>query len=211
MKTIICVGDSITDCARDYSNDANLGMGYAQRVAGILGYENPGEYLVYNRGINGNRIVDVYARMKADIVNLKPDYVSILIGVNDVWHDYNANKNGVSADKFLKVYDMLIEELKQELPETKIMILEPFLTHGNVIDPLWDTFFPEVRLRAKMAKKVADKYALTFVTLQDKFDDAMGKFNKCDNWTREGVHPTPAGQELITRAWFEGFEILNNA
>ena len=68
---------------------------------------------VINRGISGNRIVDLYARIKSDIINLKPDYLSILVGVNDVWHERDA-ANGVSAPKFKKVYGMLLEELKEK-------------------------------------------------------------------------------------------------
>ena len=91
-----------------------------------LGLDNPGEYEFINRGISGNRIVDVYARIKADIINLEPDVMSILIGINDVWHEVG-HKNGVSAEKFFKIYSMLIEEIQEALPEIKIMILEPFV------------------------------------------------------------------------------------
>ena len=84
MKRILFQGDSITDCGRARENDAHVGTGYALLVKSQLGFENPGEYEFYNRGISGNRIVDLYARIKADIINLAPDYISILIGVNDV-------------------------------------------------------------------------------------------------------------------------------
>ena len=122
MKTILFQGDSITDCGWDRKDPLSLGIGYARLVAAELGFENPSEYTFYNRGISGNRIVDVYARMKADITNLKPDYMSILIGVNDVWHEI-AHQNGVAAEKFEKIYDMLIAEILEVLPNIKIMII----------------------------------------------------------------------------------------
>ena len=115
MKTILFQGDSITDADRNYHDDSKRGLGYPQLVTASLGYDNPGEYSFINRGISGNRIVDVYARIKKDIINLKPDIMSILIGVNDVWHEYNPKHNGVATAKFEKIYSMLIEEIKEEL------------------------------------------------------------------------------------------------
>ena len=178
-------------------------------VKALIGYEHPGEFDFQNRGISGNRIVDVYARIKADIINLKPDYMSILIGVNDVWHEFGRH-NGVDAEKYEKIYCMLIEEIKEVLPEIKIMILEPFCleasaTQNTEIDPnRWATFSSEVKKRAEKARKVAEKYNLTFVPLQDKFDAAA---KTCENsyWLRDGVHPTAMGHELIKRAWLEAF------
>lgn len=208
MKTVLFQGDSITDCGR--SRDAANkypGHGYPIGVIGKLGYENPGEYDFHNRAISGNRIVDLYARLKIDILNLKPDIMSILIGVNDVWHDYNPaeNKNGVDAEKFGKIYDMLIEEVLETLPNIKIMIMEPYVTHGAAIDPVWDEFRHEVELRAAKAKAVAEKYNLKYVPLQKSFDEAYEKYPVNGFWTAEGVHPTPAGHELIGREWLKAF------
>jgi len=89
MKKILFQGDSITDFGRE-KNDVQgdwLGHGYAAMVSGALGYKYPNEFEFINRGISGNRIIDVLARVKNDIINLAPDYMSILIGVNDVWHE----------------------------------------------------------------------------------------------------------------------------
>lgn len=78
MKTILFQGDSITDCGRSRDDNAQVGTGYALLVKSQLGFENPNQYQFYNRGISGNRIVDVYARIKADIINLKPDYIAMI-------------------------------------------------------------------------------------------------------------------------------------
>ena len=104
-KVILFQGDSITDCGRDRNVSESIGTGYPRLTAAKLGFENPGEYTFYNRGISGNRIVDLYARIKLDIINLKPDYMSILIGVNDVWHEV-MRKNGVDTKKFEKIYSI---------------------------------------------------------------------------------------------------------
>ena len=210
MKRILFQGDSITDCGREREDNAHLGTGYALLVKSQLGFENPGEYEFYNRGISGNRIVDLYARIKADIINLAPDYISILIGVNDVWHEFSIH-NGVDADKFEKIYCMLIEEIKEALPNVKITIMEPFCLKGSGTDDTeeepnkWNVFDAEVRKRAEKAKKVAEKYNLAFVELQNVFDKAT-EIKECTYWLRDGVHPTEMGHELLKREWMKAFE-----
>ena len=208
MQTILFQGDSITDAGRSRDNNNNLGAGYPTLVKGELGYDNPGQYTFYNRGISGNRIVDLYARIKADFINLKPDYLSILVGVNDVWHEYGL-QNGVSAEKYFKIYSMLIEEIKEALPETQIMILEPFVLNGSGTEANFDEFQAEVRKRAEKAKEIAEKYNLSFIALQDKFDDAAKKASS-EYWLIDGVHPTAMGHELIKRSWIKEFKKLQS-
>lgn len=207
MKTILLQGDSITDAGRSREVDSNLGIGYPNLVGGELGYQYPGQYKVLNRGIGGNRIVDLYARIKCDFINLKPDVLSILIGINDVWHEIG-NQNGVDAEKFYKIYCMLIEEIKEALPEVQIMILEPFVLKGPATEGAWEEFRTETDKRAEKAKAVAEKYNLTFIPLQEKFDEAA-KICPDTYWLADGVHPTVAGHELIKRAWVEAFEKLD--
>jgi len=210
MKTILFQGDSITDCSRNRENPISMGVGYPLLVKSMLGYENINEYEFYNRGISGNRIVDVYARIKSDIINIKPDYMSILIGVNDVWHEFGRH-NGVDADKFYKIYCMLIEEIKEAVPNIKIMILEPFClreyaTENTEEDPnKWEIFNSEVKKRAEKAKEVAEKYNIPFISLQDDFNKASQNAANA-YWLSDGVHPTPMGHELIKRKWLAKFE-----
>ena len=206
MKTILFQGDSITDADRSRSHDWLLGSGYPTVVAAQLGSAHPGFYNFFNRGISGNRVVDVYARIRKDILNLNPDYMSMLIGVNDVWHDFNTQieqyKNGVDATKYCMIYDMLIGEVLEALPNIKIMIMEPYVTHDDV----WEDFRREVVLRAEKAKLIAEKYNLKYVPLQKAFDEAYEKYPVNGFWTAEGVHPTPAGHELIAREWLRAFD-----
>ncbi len=204
---ILFQGDSITDADRDRANHARLGRGYPLLVEAALGYIEPGKYEFANRGISGNRIVDLYARIKADIINLKPDVMSILIGVNDVWHELGENPNGVDADKFYKIYSMLIEEVKESLPNIKIIILEPFVLEGCSTMDNWDYFSKEVPKRAAMAKKIAEKYDLVFVPLQEGFDELCKKAPS-EYWLGDGVHPTPKGHEYIKEQWLRAFNKL---
>lgn len=209
-KVILFQGDSITDCGRNREDAASTGVGYVHMVKGQLGCEYPGEYEFVNKGISGNRIVDVYARIKADIINLKPDYMSLLIGVNDVWHELGGRHNGVSAEKFEKIYNMLITEILEELPNIKILIMEPFVlkasaTVATEAEPeRWECFKTEVSKRADVAKRIAEKYNLPFVALQDIFDDAC-KQASASYWLRDGVHPTPMGHWLIKNEWIKAF------
>lgn len=212
-KLILFQGDSITDTGRNRENDNNKGYGYANMVAGELGAEEPYKYVFYNRGISGNRVVDLFARMKVDMINLKPDIMSILIGVNGVWHEYS-RQNGVSAEKFELVYGLMIEELLRELPSLKLMLLEPFVLPGSATESneehpdRWAFFSREVPLRAQAVRRLAEKYSLPFVPLQHLFDEVNQNAPQNGYWLRDGVHPTPAGHVLIKKAWMEAFRKL---
>ncbi|MBQ8894958.1 MAG: SGNH/GDSL hydrolase family protein [Clostridia bacterium] len=206
MIRILFQGDSITDAGRDRANPEHLGSGYPKFVAGAMSLDHPGEYEFINRGISGNRIVDVYARIKADIINLKPDVMSIMIGVNDVWHELS-RQNGVDAEKFERIYDMLISEIKAELPDLKVIILSPYVMTGTSTEALgYEEFHKEVQLRIAAAKRIAEKYGFAYVDLQQKFDEAAK--GDIPRLTADGVHPVAGGIELIKRAWLEAYQSL---
>ena len=212
-KTILFQGDSITDAGRikEPGKENNKGYGYANMVTGELMANEPYKYKCFNRGIGGHRSIDLYARIKQDMINLKPDYMSILVGVNDVWHEYT-HKTGLSAEKYELIYTLMVEELLEALPNLKIMILEPFVLPGveTVNSPewpdRWDFFSREVPLRAAAAKRVAEKFDLPFVPLQKMFDEAEATAPAPGYWLRDGVHPTQAGHTLIKRAWLKCYE-----
>ena len=195
MIKFVFQGDSITDAGRDRDNIASFGVGYPNLVASELMFKYPGKYEFINEGVSGNRIVDLYARIKQDLINHRPDCLSILIGVNDVWHELN-EKNGVAAPKFEMVYSMLIEEIKEALPDIKIFILEPFVLNGSGTERYFDEFLADVKLHAQAARKVAEKYNLIFIPLQEVFDEAS-KLMPPTYWAADGVHPTSAGHALI--------------
>ncbi len=206
MKRILFQGDSITDCGRNRESDGYKGYGYPNFVTAKLGFDFPGEYEFINRAVGGDRIVNVYARIKKDIINVKPDYMSLHIGVNDVWHEVNW-QNGVEADKFEKIYDMLLTEIKEALPNIKIMLLGAFVTKGSATEGAWDYFTIEVAKRAAIAKKLAQKHGCIYVPLQERFDEAIAKYPE-PYWTVEGVHPSHMGHELIAREWLKAFEAI---
>jgi len=209
-KRILFQGDSITDCGRKREDFYGMGIGYPLLVQASLGMEHPGEYEFINRGISGNRVVDLYARIKADFINLVPDYASIYIGVNDAWHEIAA-KNGVDTVKFEKIYTMLIDEIKAACPEIKLIIIAPFVLEGSATCNTEEKperlmmFQTDVAEKAAVAEKLAEKYGLPCIKLQPVFDKACEKA-PADYWTRDGVHPTATGHELIKRLWLETFE-----
>ena len=211
-KRILFQGDSITDCGRNREDFYGMGTGYPLLVKAGLGLDAPEEYECINRGISGNRIVDLYARIKADFTNLKPDYLSIYIGVNDTWHEI-AYENGVDTAKFETVYAMLIDEIKAACPETKIVIVAPFVLEGcatcntEEIPDRLERFRTDVAEKAAASKRIARRYGLPCIDLQPAFDAACARAS-ATHWAADGVHPTPAGHELIKRLWLETFAAM---
>ncbi len=206
MKTILFQGDSITDMNRDRCSDENRGVGYPTMVSGYMGVQRPGEFLFLNRGIGGDRVIDLLARVKADILNLKPDYMSILIGINDVWRKYDAG-TGMDVKWYEHYFDLLIGQIKEALPNVRIMILEPFVLKASATQAHWDDFRADTEKHATVAKAIAKKHGLVFVPLMERFDQAQ-MLAPAEYWLYDGVHPTAMGHEIIKRAWLEAFEQL---
>lgn len=208
MKKILFMGDSITDSGRvrDENNRFYMGEGYPCMCAGRIMKDYPGEYFVENVGISGHRIVDIYARIKKDFWNLKPDIFSMLIGINDVWHELGAG-NGVEPERFEKVYRMLLEDTKKVLPDLKIILLEPFVLKARATEEKWEEFLEGTKTNAAIVKMLAKEFGCVFVPLQDKFDEAC-KLAPESYWLRDGVHPSSAGHQLIADEWLKAFETL---
>ena len=208
MKTtILFQGDSITDCGRaaapaaGYSNGGR-GPGYAGLVAARTMRDHPArDWNFINRGISGNRVVDLYARWRVDCVNLEPDVLSILIGVNDVWHENN--RNGVDVPRFERFYRELLSWARAERPSIRLVVLEPFLCMSNDAAA---AMLPEVVKRAEVAKAVAQDFDAAFVPLQRLFDEASRQAPP-SYWAADGVHPTAAGHQLIADAWLEAMPL----
>ncbi len=171
---VLFTGDSITDVyrtdvarvvegwlpptataqERQAATDSLLGMGYPLLAAAQLSAEEPGRYEFLNRGISGNRVVDLDARVKRDCINLKPQVLSIMIGVNDVWHEL-MEQNGVDAEKFRRVYQAMLEEIAAALPGLRLILLEPYVLPGPSTQPQWDDFRREVDLRRAAVRDLA--------------------------------------------------------
>ncbi len=204
-STILFQGDSITDCHRNKENPTHnekLGMGYANLLASeLLASEPENKYKIFNRGISGHRVVDLYARWKRDCLNLKPDVLSLLIGINDIWHEFG-NQNGVDAKRFDQFYRMLLDWTKEEKPDIKIILCEPFALLCGVVTDEWIDVLEE---RRAIVKKIAEEYQTIFVPFQSVFDEAIKKA-PADHWAPDGVHPSVAGHKIMADAWLKAIK-----
>ena len=203
-QVIVFQGDSITDWGRvrerTNPNDG-LGNGYPLLVASRLLCERPKEqFQIYNRGISGNRIVDLYARWKIDALNLKPDVISILIGVNDTWHGFKSD-NGVDVPRYEQFYRMLLAWTLESRPGVKLILGEPFLLVFGDVKRSW---LPEIRQRQAVVRRLAAEFHAAFIPYQQIFDAACKRAPK-QHWTDDGVHPTTAGHQLMADAWRKAF------
>ena len=202
--TVLFQGDSVTDCGRNNCgsagfNSLGLGPGYPGMVAARLTCDRPDiEWNFINRGISGNRIVDLYARWKADCINLAPDILSILIGVNDTWHHFG-NNNGVEVPRYARFYRELLTWTREALPQIKFILMDPFVC-PDVNDR--NLFVPELIERRKVVAELAKEFNAVHIPLQDIFDQAFTRAPQA-HWAADGVHPTPAGHQLITDAWIQ--------
>ena len=199
---ILFQGDSITDAGRDRkataaNDNAGLGRGYPYLLAGALLADHPQLKLrIFNRGISGNKVPDLAARWQEDAVSLKPNVLSILIGVNDIWHKLNGNYAGTVQD-YASGYRQLLEQTAQSIPGVRIIVCEPFVLRCGAINDKW---FPEFEQRRAVAKKLADDMGLTFVPFQTMFDEAVQQAEPA-YWAADGVHPTLAGHALMAKTW----------
>jgi lysophospholipase L1-like esterase len=205
-STLLFQGDSITDTGRDKTADGGddvanrgrpLGSGYAMMVAAHLWADHADWKLdIRNCGISGNRIVDLYARSKEHIWNLAPATLSILIGVNDTWHEFG-RRAGVDQERFARMYRMLLADTKARLPGVRFVLCEPFVLPCGVVVAGWRE---DVDQRRATVRALALEFDAVFVPLQDVFDAALATAPAA-HWAADGVHPTPAGHLLMARAW----------
>ena len=211
---ILFFGDSITDAGRNREAQGHLygyGYGFVRMIADELLGKTPWAHEIINRGINGERSVDLYARIKKDVWNLQPDIVSILMGANDVWHEIDSN-NGVELDRYENVYRMMIEDTRKALPNAKIILCEPFFLKGKATDnteeqPDRYQRFCALYDYAKVVKKLAEEYSLPFVPLQETLSKAA-ETSKVEYYLHDGVHPQVAGARLIADEWLKVFAEL---
>lgn len=204
---ILLYGDSITDAGWNRTSEIgaldSYGVGYARAIAGGLISRNPKKYTVINRGISGNRIVDLYARIKADVWNHTPDVLSILIGINDIWHEIG-NQNGVDLERFERMYRMLLQDTLERLPNVQIILCEPFVLEGYATKEKFQRFL-EVKEYAKVVKNLADEYGCYFLDLQEDFEQKATQFG-AEYYLVDGVHPNIAGAQLIADKWVKLFD-----
>ncbi len=193
---ILFQGDSITDGNRGRSADPNhiLGHGYAFLIAAKFGAGHAERNLIFlNRGISGNTVLDLEKRWQKDTLDLKPDVLSVLIGVND-------NSKGVPVEQYEQVYDKLLAAARAANPKLKLVLCEPF---GMAIGKKKENFpawFAMLQQRQAVVARLAQKYGAALVRFQKVFDDAPARA-PAEHWNWDGVHPTYSGHQLMADEW----------
>lgn len=202
---ILFQGDSITDHSRKRdNNEANdldaLGRGYASVAAGMLLNNFADKNIkVYNRGISGNKVPQLDVRWQEDCLDLQPNVLSILIGVNDYWHKRNGNYEG-SAELYKDQYRKLLDRTLSTLPKVKLIIGEPFAVKN--VKHVDDSWFPEFASYQEVARNIAKEYKAILIPYQKVFDNAEKKAPG-SYWTTDGVHTSVAGINLMAEAWLD--------
>jgi lysophospholipase L1-like esterase len=202
--TVLFQGDSITDAGRKRdvtaaNSQPALGGGYAWFAASQLLVDSPQANLkIFNRGISGNKVYQLAERWQPDCLDLKPNVLSILIGVNDFWHKHQHKYDG-TLEKYETDYRALVKRSKEALPEVKLIICEPFTLKVGAVDDSW---FPEFDGYRAAARRVAEESKATFVPFQTMFD-AAAKIAPPATWAADGVHPTPSGAALMAHWWLK--------
>jgi lysophospholipase L1-like esterase len=204
-SVILFQGDSITDAGRDKKrvNNANepsaLGTGYVFLAAAqLLAEHYEAKPQIFNRGISGNKVYQLAERWDTDCIALKPDVVSILVGVNDYWHTFKHGYEG-TVEKYEVDYRTLLKRTRSELPKVTLVVCEPFVLRCGEVSEKW---FPEFDRYRAAAKKISTESGATFVPFQAVFDEASKK-TPPQYWAADGVHPTMAGAYLMAQAWLE--------
>lgn len=197
---ILFQGDSITDWGRDREDGASLGTGYTLMAAGQYMKHHPQQQVTFlNRGIGGDRTSDLLSRWQADCLELKPDVLSLLVGINDCWRRYDSNMP-TSIEQFEIHYRSLLQQVKAL--GTKLIVMEPFLLPVNEEQRAWrEDLDPKIGV----VRELAREFEARFVPLDGLFQAAATRAPMA-YWLPDGVHASPAGNALIAEAWLQAVQ-----
>jgi acyl-CoA thioesterase I len=201
---LLFIGDSITDCGRRDDKE-KIGSGYPRLIRDYLWARDPDRApVVLNTGISGNRVTHLQERWQRDVIDLKPDVLSIKIGINDVWHGLGGKNEGVPIALFIPTYRQILLQVRSALPQCQLVLCEP-----NMISPPApadgnDALKPYVRAVNELA---AEFHADAVVRLHGAFLEAVRRRPDIP-WAPDGVHPSSTGHMLIAREWLKATGLL---
>lgn len=201
---LVFIGDSITCADRNFNlngegrDDAAYGSGYVRMVKSMLDAFYPERQIrVVNKGIGGHTVLDLAERWQSDVLDLKPDWLSVMIGINDVWRQFDtplATERHVQLDVYTDTYRRLLEQARPGL--TGLVIASPYVLDTNLDDSM--------RRRMDEYRAVSQQLAAEFdgiyVDTQLAFDAYLQHYHPnqlC--WDR--IHPSASGHMVIARAW----------
>ncbi|MBO2521976.1 MAG: GDSL family lipase [Firmicutes bacterium] len=193
---VLFQGDSITDCGRDRRSGDHLGWGYAMMAASWFSALYPERRVTFlNRGVSGDRTKDLVARWEEDCIALKPDWVSILIGINDTWRRYDSG-DPTPLEEFERNYRRLLTEVKERLG-AGLILCEPFLLPVPEDRKAWrEDLDPKIQV----VRSLAREFGAYYVPFDGIFAQAAARTSP-EYWAPDGVHPSLAGHALMARAW----------
>ncbi len=201
---ILFQGDSVTDAGRDRSNPSDMGEGYPRYASAMIQDSFPDiDFEFVNMGISGNRTEHLVSRLESDFVELRPDVVSILIGVNDVWHHYAFEFIETTDEDFERNYRTVLDAIKSRT-SARILMIQPFLLENA--DPAKQVLCEELARKQNIVKKLADEYADAYLALDEVLHTETDE--EPSYYAADGVHPTPDGACYIGEAYLRAIAPL---
>lgn len=202
---VLFQGDSITDTHRDKETNIGLGEGYPPKVKAIYDALFPGNDVKFiNRAVSGDRTINLVERYDRDIKAVNPDFVSILVGVNDTWRKFDRNDE-TTVEQFEKNYRFILDGIKRDFPKAKIMMIEPYLLTTKPERAEWfSTLDPMIRVIRKLGMEYADYY----LSLEGAFHKYLSKGLTEADISEDGVHPTQTGHGIIAYEYLKALEII---
>lgn len=199
-QTLLFQGDSITDCSRDRGDITSLSNGYPGMVAKLYHLLFPDSNITFvNKGISGNRVKDLLSRYEDDFKSINPDFISILIGINDTWRRFDSN-DPTSTEAFQASYRKLLTNIKKDMPNSKILLIEPFVLYSLPDRKAWrEDLDPKITVIRELAKEFADYY----LPLDGIFAKAEVEEYNCKEIAPDGVHPSEIGHSIIAREYIK--------
>jgi lysophospholipase L1-like esterase len=203
-SVILFQGDSITDTGRSRwstgpNNPDGLGYGYARLIADRLLAEYSDHLLqIYNRGVSGDRVLDLVYRWDQDCLRLEPDLVSIMIGVNDTWN-YVELGLGSSPKEYLRIFQGLLTDTIRQLPDVQFILCEPFLLQ---VGDVRDEWMIDIQQRQDAVHALASEFDAVVVPFQETLEKAAAEMPPSD-LLDDGVHPTEKGHQVLAECWIK--------
>ena len=202
-QTVLFQGDSITDAGRGAMDPDNLGGGYAMMAASWFSAAYPELNVTFlNRGISGHRAIDLEGRWERDCLELKPDWVSIMIGINDTWRAFDSGAP-TSTEAYAQSYRTILTQTRDTLA-AQLILIEPFVLPFPEDRKAWRA---DLDPRIQVVRALADEFDAILVPL-DGIMNAAAEQREPAFWAPDGVHPTPAGHALIAQSWLRAVKAL---
>jgi lysophospholipase L1-like esterase len=201
---ILFQGDSITDAGRDKRNYHDMGAGYPKYAVELIKAAHPDSELEFiNLGISGNRTDQLFDRLYPDAIAFQPDIISILIGINDVWHRHGGGRVATTDEQIEVNYRTILKDLRAKT-NAKIMILSPYLLDCDGKDAIRE----DLKTVLPIVRRLADEYADVYVPLDEHFEEAMKTMPEPRYYSADGVHPNQNGAAFIGKLYAEAIEAI---